>query len=43
MKLVGVSQEVRTSKVQVLPDQSLASRSGANPRASPQGAVRSRA
>ena len=42
MKLVVVSQWVRASMAQVPPDESLASRSVANLRASPSGAVRSR-
>jgi hypothetical protein len=42
MKWVVVTQWVRASTAQVPPDQSLASRSGAHPRASLQGGVWSR-
>ena len=42
MQLGVVSQGVRVRKAQVPPDESRAHRSGANPRASPPGAVRSR-
>jgi hypothetical protein len=42
MKWVVVTQWVRASTAQVPPDQSLASRSGAHPRASLQGGVGSR-
>src|SRR5712691_12912400 len=42
MKRVVVTQWVRAGTAPIPPDERLASRSGANPRASPQGGVRSR-